>query len=179
MSTTPKKLLVHATVIALIFSLTPERALAGVQGAAQLEGVVIGLDGKPADGYTMHLIDGDGEPVGQSTTGADGLYSFKNVDAGSYSLGVAVPGGREGAVAPVASGPIRLGDSHLERRDVKLMQAGGPMGANYSVGIWWAGLTTAAKVWTVIGGLVIIGITVAALDDDDDDDEDEPSPFSP
>ena len=92
MSTMPKKLLVNATVIALIFSLTPARALAGVQGAAQLEGVVIGLDGKPADGYTMHLIgntsvhfDTDGNGA-RSRTYCINPMGFTNKDGSNASF---------------------------------------------------------------------------------------------
>ena len=61
----------------------------------------------------------------------------------------------------------------LARRDVKLMQ-GAPgqresaIAGNYSVGMWWASLSTQAKVWTVVGVVVTLGITAAALDDEDD-----------
>src|SRR6185295_6497427 len=109
---------------------------------------------------------GGGATVARAGTSDEGLYAFHDLPAGSYSLGIENP---EGHMAPVAAPPVRLTQGGLARRDVKLLGADpGVRDAagrdNYAVGMWWAGLSTPAKVWTIVGGLVIVGITVAAID---------------
>ena len=59
------------------------------------------------------------------------------------------------------------------RRDLKMLQSspnqtGQAIAGNADLGMWWAGLTPAAKAWTIVAIVVVIGITVAALDDDDE-----------
>ena len=39
---------------------------------------------------------------------------------------------------------------------------------NFAIGMWWASLSPAAKAWTIIGTVVIVGITVAAITDDEE-----------
>ena len=138
------------------------------------------VDGRAASGYTMHLIDGDGRDVGQSKTADDGLYSFAGLPAGSYSLGVEAPDGR---VAVVDAPPVRVGRATLARRDVRLTEADpsrrdAAVEANPSFGLWWAGLSPAARAGTIAGMAFFAVITYSALDDDDDDDfrEEEATP---
>ena len=118
----------------------------------------------------LHLIDAQGIGVGRSVSDRDGLYSFSELEAGSYSLGIEAPDGR---MAPVAAPPVRLRGGELARRDVKLVQASpegaqAATGGNYGLGMWWAGLSSSSKAWTVVGIVAIVAITVAALTDDDD-----------
>ena len=157
----------------LLLTLTP----AGATGGARLDGRLIGIDGRPAAGMTMHLIDGDGIGIATSETDRDGFYGFGDLDAGDYALGVQTPEG----MTPVAASGVRLASNELARRDVQLR--GAELGdheraaqGNYGLGMWWAGLSTAAKIWTIVGGVIIIGVTAAALSDDDDDEPDA-SPF--
>jgi protocatechuate 3,4-dioxygenase beta subunit len=50
-----------------------------------LEGKVIGLDGKAADGYRVSLSNNSGSVFKESTK-KDGAYQFVNIPAGSYNL---------------------------------------------------------------------------------------------
>jgi len=158
----------------LVTSGPPVAAGSSVPGA-RLEGLLLGVDGRPADGYAVHLIDSDGVDVGRAVADEDGVYSFADLEAGRYSLGIEGPQGR---MAPVAAPPMRLRGGQLARRDVKMVETGpegvqGATGANYGLGMWWAGLSSPAKGWTIVGLVAIAAITVAALTDDDD------SPASP
>jgi len=163
-----------ATVFALLLWVASP-VLAGADGA-RLEGLLLGVDGRPAAAMTVHLIDTPGRDLAQAATSDDGVYSFKDLPAGEYSLGVESP---EGGMAPVAAPPVRLTSGELARRDLKLMQAdavsvNAATGANYGMGAWWASLTPAAKAWTVVAVLAVVGITAAALST-----ENEPSPIVP
>ena len=119
---------------------------------------MLGVDGRPAAEMRVHLIDGQGRDVAQAATSEDGLYSFKDLPSGEYSLGIE---NAEGQMAPVAAPPVRLGQGELARRDLKLMQAdpaavNAATAANYGMGTWWASLTPAAKAWTVVA-IVAVG----------------------
>jgi hypothetical protein len=160
---------------ALLLWSFPLSALAGP--GARLEGLVVGIDGRAGAGFTVHLIDPQGEPLARASTDARGVYGFAGLPAGEYGLGVETPAGE---LAPVAAPPIRLGENELARRDVKLLATEGtgrPTGApaSYAVGMWWAGLSPAAKAWTIVGIVVVTGVTLASLDSGDD--EQDASPF--
>lgn len=151
-------------IAALLLALAPAQA-----AGARLEGYLVNVDGRGASGYRVHLIDAEGKGVARTPTSEEGVYRFRDLPTGSYSLGIENP---EGGVAPVAAPPLRLDEGQLARRDVKLLQAGPGEGEavgreNFSFGIWWAGLTPGAKAWSVIGTFVVVGLTVAALDDDE------------
>lgn len=138
-------------------------------GGGRIEGLVVGLDGKPAEGYAVHLIDARGGAVAQARIDEGGSYSFDALAPGQYALGVEGP---EGRVAPVDAPPVRLGERELTRRDLKLMNAGQWSGdqlvqRNYGLGTWWASLTPAAKSWSVVAMVAVVGITFALLDEDD------------
>ena len=157
------------TLLTLAFACLPVSAGSSASGA-RLEGLLIAVDGRPAPGYKVHLIDERGEPAGQAVSDADGIYSFRGLSAGSYSLGIELPHGK---IAPVAAPPVRLGGGELARRDVKLLEAGPEEAqaagtANYGFGMWWAGLAPAAKAWTIVGMVAVAAVTVAALADDDE-----------
>jgi hypothetical protein len=161
-----------ATLVLLSLALTCVPASAGsARPGARLEGLLLAVDGRPASGHTVHLIDERGEEVGRAVSDRQGIYSFRDLEAGRYSLGIQLPGGR---IAAVAAPPLRLGGGDLARRDVKLLEAGPETareagGANYGFGLWWAGLSPAARAWTIVGMVAVVGITVAALTDDEDE----------
>lgn len=151
--------------VALALALVPVQAEAG---GARLEGYLLGVDGRAASDHKVHLIDGEGHDVAQSSTSGEGVYRFHDLRAGEYSLGIESP---EGRMAPVAAPPVRLGADELARRDIKLVASGEAerervQRENYSFGVWWAGLSPAAKAGTVVGTFVILGVTVQALDDE-------------
>jgi len=162
-----------STILALLLMISPLTALAG---GSRLEGLVVGLDGRSAEGLAVHLIDDGGKDIGRAAIDESGMYRFGDLEAGAYGLGVE---NSSGQMAPVAGPQIKLGANELARRDLKLLNSGdergggGGGGSNYSVGEWWAGLTPAAKAWTVVAIVVVAGVTVAVLSDDN------ASPFVP
>jgi hypothetical protein len=160
-----------ALILTLVAATLPAVAIAGSLGA-RIEGRVLGVDGRPAAGHRVHLIDDGGRSVAQAATSNEGIYAFKDLAAGSYGLGIE---GVNGEAAPVAAPAVKLGNGELGRRDIRLMQAEpgrieAATQANYGVGMWWAGLSPAAKVWTIIGIVAVAGVTAAALSDDDESD---------
>lgn len=156
------------TILSMLLWIAPAPALA-FEGGARLEGMLLDTSGMPATGYKVHLIDADGRAMALADASAEGLYSFRDLPAGEYSLGIENAAGQ---MAPVAAPPVSLGESELARRDLKLLQADGSTlnqaaQVNYGLGMWWNGLTPAAKTWTVVAIIVVAGITWAAFDEDD------------
>jgi len=154
------------TVLALVLVGFVPRVVAADAPSARLEGLLIGGDGRPADGHKVHLIGTEGEGLASSETDNDGLYSFKEVAAGEYSLGIENP---DGLMAPVAGPPVRVAAGELARRDLQLMEADAETlqriaSANPSIGQAYAGWTTAGRVWFWIAVVAGLGIGVAALD---------------
>jgi len=139
--------------------------VAASPAGARLSGVLIETDGRAARGYTVHLIDATGVPAARSTTTRGGRFEFAGLAAGEYGMGIESPTGQ---MAPVLAPPVRLAAGAAERRDVRLVAAeaqardAGASGAP-AVGIWWAGLTPAAKAGMIAGAVVVLGITVSAL----------------
>jgi hypothetical protein len=170
MSSSVRKLIARTVILSLALWVFPAPvALAGSE--ARLEGRVLDLDGRPADGFRVHLIDGQGEEIALSETDADGVYSFPQVPAGNYGIGVA---NAEGQVAPVAGPPLRLADGQLARRDLKLVQTDvttrqQTANANYSLGMWWAGLSTPAKTGLIVAVVVAAWVTIEALSSDNNE----------
>lgn len=164
----PQRTLTAAATVAALLVLTfPGAAMA--DGSGRLEGLVVEVDGRPAPGYRVHLIDDGGDVRASAVAGDDGTYSFPDVPAGDYALGIE---NLEGQVAPLVGPAVSLDEGQLARRDVKLMSAdaqtrNAALGANYGVGLWWAGLSPAAKVWTVVAIVAVTAITVAAFDSSD------------
>jgi len=167
MSKTERRIVAHLTLLILILAIVPTPTEAA--GAARLEGVVLGVDGRAAGGHRVHLIDDTGHDVAQAMTGDEGVYRFRDLSSGAYVLGIENP---EGLVAPVSAALIRLGNDELARRDVKLVQADQAQremasNENGGFGVFWAGLSPGAKAWSVIGVFIILGITIEALDEDE------------
>lgn len=177
MRTNLKSAVSYATIFALVVCCAPMGAFASQPGA-QLEGLIIGTDGKAAVGSTIHLVDRDGE-VRQAQTDENGVYSFGDLPAGAYAVGIELP---DGTVAPIASPPVRMKAGELARRDVKLLEADPSAveqaaAANYSFGTWWAGLSGGAKAGVIIG-FVLVGYGLVEAFSDDNDDTDTPAtPF--
>ena len=154
----------HVAFVTLLLALTPAHA-----GGARLEGYVVDVDGRGAPGFRVHLIDDTGQAVAAARTSAEGVYRFRDLPAGAYSLGVESPAGK---MAPVAAPPTKLTETELARRDIKLIEANQAeretVGVeNHSFGVWWAGLSKPAKTWTILGVAVFLGLTYEALDDDE------------
>ena len=165
-----RSLLAAVTLVALVVGGIPASAAGG-----RLEGLVVDLDGRPATDHRVHLIDTAGNAVADSRIDDEGRYSFRDLPAGAYGIGVESP---DGHVAPVAAAPVELGAGQLARRDLRLVRADAETqadaaGSSYGMGLWWAGLSPAAKTWVIVAIVVAAGITWAALDDD----EEAASPF--
>ena len=118
------------------------------------------------------IVDGADTEAGVAQAPSDideqGMYSFADLPAGDYAMGIESP---EGLMSPVDAPPVLVRDRELSRRDLKLMsaeegEAGQTAHGNYGLGHWWAGLTPAAKAWTIVAIVVVAGVTVALLADD-------------
>jgi hypothetical protein len=168
MSKFPRVTIAGSTLVALVLAFFPALAL-GNPGGARLEGYLVDVDGRTAQGFRVHLIDASGRDTAQATTSDRGVYRFRDLEAGAYSLGIE---NTEGQLAPVNAPPVKLASNELARRDIKLVGAdAGDRAAvsevNHSFGVWWAGLSPATKAWSVVGSFIILGIALSALDSHD------------
>jgi hypothetical protein len=163
MSCTWTRIVAGPLAVALFVAAGPS-AVASPSGA-RLSGVLIETDGRAAQGYTVHLIDAAGAAAASSRTGRGGRFEFEGLAAGEYGMGIENPAGQ---MAPVLAPPVLLSAGRDSRRDVRLVATDpqaretGASGAP-AVGIWWAGLTPAAKAWMIAGAVVVLGVTVSAL----------------
>jgi hypothetical protein len=149
----------------LLSAALPSLALAQ---SARLEGYLLDVDGRAAGGFRVHLIDDRGADVAQSSASAQGVYSFRELAAGSYSLGIEDTAGR---MAPVAAPPVALAKGGLVRRDIKLIASEDPRQAqvgqqNESLGLFWAGLSPAVKASSVVGVVIVLGLVISSIDDE-------------
>ncbi len=153
-----------STLLALALGF-PQAPLRANAGGARLEGFLIDVDGRAAAGFRVHLIDSGGADVAQATASDRGIYAFRELPAGTYSLGIETT---EGRLARVAAPALRLGPDELARRDIKLMQADNADDDDTSggFGIFWAGLPPAVRAGSVLGVFVILGLTLSELDDE-------------
>jgi len=167
MTTIAKNITVPVTILALLLLGISPAIRAGE--AARLEGLLIGGDGRPAQGHVVHLIDVAGEAVAVSTTTGEGLYSFKDVAPGEYGLGIESP---DGLMAAVAAPPLELAPGELARRDLKLVEADedaiqAAIVGNPNIGMAYASWSKAGKIWFWVAIVVGIGVAIAVLDDED------------
>lgn len=165
-----------AAIFALIFATTPGLVVAGDAGS-RIEGMVIAADGKPAAGYSVHLIESNGEASRTAETDSDGIYTFGGLESGDYALGIQTPGGE---AAAVAAPPVAVQGQELARRDIRLYNSNSQLNSapvNYSggMGLWWAGLSAGAKAGTIIALLAVVGYGTSELLDDDDEPVASPS----
>jgi len=154
-------------LVLAVVSSTP----AGPSGS--IEGLLLGQDGRPAARFHVVLISASGEELADAALNPHGLFRFDPVPTGSYGLGVRTV---DGQAAPVMSVPIQV-DGRKVVRNIRLRTAATPASlapASGGVGVWWAGLSPAAKVWAVTGGLMIVGLTFAIVDEDDAPESGEP-----
>ncbi len=159
-----------STLLALVLGVQ-QAPLRANSGGARLEGFLIDVDGRAASGFRVHLIDSRGEDVAQATSSDQGIYAFRELPAGTYSLGIE---NTEGQIARVAAPVLRLGSDELARRDIKLLlieadnAAAGDTATRTAggFGVYWAGLPPAARAGSVVGFFVILGLTLSALDDE-------------
>ena len=158
-----------SAVLTLLLALPQAPLLAG-SGGARLEGFLIDIDGRAAAGFRVHLIDSAGADIAQATTSDRGVYSFRELRPGRYSLGIE---NDQGQMSPVAAAPVRLTPDQLARRDIKLVRADenqnggeGVDAAGKGFGVYWAGLPTGVRAASVFGIFVILGLTLSALDDE-------------
>jgi hypothetical protein len=154
--------------------LTSQMSVVAAAPGARLEGMLLGVDGRPASDHRVLLVDGTGTDVGWSTTSDEGLYSFRGLPAGEYGLVVEGPEGQLGALA---GPPLRLDDNELARRDLKLLEGdpasfGQAMNANYGLRARYAGMTTAEKTWLWVVVGVVTGLTMYLIFRDEDDASD-------
>jgi hypothetical protein len=136
--------------------------------AARLEGLVLGIDGRPAEGHRVHLIDPQGVEVATAATDARGFYAFDGVGSGRYGMAVGDP---DGELAPVTGPPVVLAEGQRARRDLELVTPDapgrhGPAGVDPSVRSWWTGLSTPAKAWVVVASVVAAWFLYEALEND-------------
>lgn len=143
-----------------------------------MTGRLLGVDGRPAAGFQVVLVSADGQPADKTGTDYQGAYSFDQVSPGEYGIGIISP---EGDVSPVLAAPTPVTAGEVVVRDIRLLTAGdSPVllaPASGGLGVWWAGLSPGAKVWTVMGTLVGIGLVYGATQDDDNRSETPVTPF--
>jgi len=160
--------LVCMTVMGLLLS-TAQIDVAASAGA-RLEGVLVGVDGRPAADHRVTLVDGGGAEVGTTRTDDDGVYSFRGLAEGDYGVMVEGPSGELGG-SPGES--LRLGGDQLARHDMRLMEADAEtaamLQANYGVKQNYAGMTIAEKTWLWVVVGVVGGLTMFLVLDDDDE----------
>lgn len=165
-----RKALASLTILSLVLAVSPVIGQPSATGA-RLEGLLLGVDGKPVEGFSVLLIDETGTVRSTATTESDGMYRFRDLRAGSYGLGLESP---DGAGAAVRSEPTKLADGQLVRMDIKLLEpepgASLAPGANQKgLGVWYAGLTRRGKILTWVAVGVLVTTTVIILADDEDD----------
>ncbi len=129
----------------------------------RFEGRVTAPDGRPAAGYSVLLVDLEGEVVARQATSVQGTFRFDGVPTGTYGLGVEDGSGQ---IAPVIGSPASLPSGASVRRDVKLLRnegnakrrqgAFGPRSES-----WWSRLTRTQKIATLVGIGVGAGAVVA------------------
>ena len=178
MHKTVRSFAARVTILALLIYLLPLSALAADSGA-RLEGLIIDVDGRAAEGATVYLIREDGETEAQATASEGGVYSLTDVPSGEYAMGIQTA---EGVVAPVAGPPVRLTGGQLARRDLKLVQADEAtidqaLTPNYGFGSWFGSLSGLQKTGVIVGFVAFAVLLYEIIDDDDDDDEPVASPF--
>jgi hypothetical protein len=164
-----------AALVALLLATSALPVAAGTTASrlGGLGGTLVGLDGRPAVGHHVLLLDAGGRTVARALTSAKGSYGFEEVVPGTYALGVENPAGLR---APVAGAPTTLRAGATERRDVRLYQTDPELvPPPASTGQWWSGLSGAGKTWVVVGTVAIVAIALASLDEDDAETSASPS----
>jgi len=143
---------------------------AGPLTDTRLEGMVLDLDGRPAVGYGVHLIDSAGTDSVRAVVDENGDYRMRGVSPGRYDLALETP---EGRYAEVKAATLKINEGQLVRRDLKLAAQDPSSAPNLAYsssngfGTWWAGLDKGARAWTIVAIVVVAGITYEALSSDE------------
>ena len=161
-----KSVTVFSIALLLVASMPPVGA---VQNDSRIEGLVLGFDGRPAEGFRVHLIDDSGSDRGQAGVDAAGTYQLAGIQPGRYALALEAPDGR---FAPVNAAPLQVRQGHLVRRDLKLIEQDPADPASlvspaYGFGSWWAGLSTGARIWSGVAAVVFVAFTIEAFSSDE------------
>ncbi len=146
----------------------------------QIEGLLIGPDGRALASHSVVLIDGDGNEIASAVGDRRGRYKFKNVAPGRYSLAI---GNTAGKFAPVAAPPLKITDGQLVQRYLKLVETEAlerdrVERANPSAGSWFASQINRDTAMKGLGLLFRDRVQLTdplggkSGDDDDDDDDD-------
>jgi len=85
-----------------------------------VEGTVLGADGRPARGIELRLLDPDLEMVGEARTEFDGYYSFSGVPGGAYVIARIDETGR---VIPLQSAALDAERGYVTVDDIVLEQS--------------------------------------------------------
>ena len=145
---------------------------AAASTGARLEGMLIGVDGRPAAGHRVLLVDGDGADIDATTTGDDGVYSFQGLPTGEYDVLVEGP---EGQLGGLSGESLRLEGDQLARHDLRLLEADADsaamLQANYGVKQRYAGMSGAEKTWLWVVVGVVGGLTLFLVFDEDDKED--------
>lgn len=160
----------RACAIVMLLVLAVPIASAAPGNPGRVEGLVVGPDGRPAEGFDVLLIDDGGEVVERSAADAEGQYRFARVAAGDYGLAITSP---EGQAAPVLAPATRVAAGELVRRDIRLVPSTSPVAfapaaSGGGAGTWWAGLPAGAKVGIAFGGLVVLAVLIDAVTTDEE-----------
>ena len=114
-----KSIVACTTLFALLLWIAPSPALA-IRRRRQARGTVARCGWAPRrrDERPPHRRAGQRRGPGQRLDD-DGLYSFKDLPPGDYSLGIE---NAYGQMAPVLAPAVSLADDQLARRDLKMME---------------------------------------------------------
>jgi hypothetical protein len=147
----------YGLILSLLMCFVPATSLATARGA-RIEGLLLDVDGRAAEGFAVLLIDDQGRETAKAVASTGGLYSFTGLAEGSYSLAVE---DLEGLKAPVVAPPVKLDSQQLARRDLKMVTSdplatGQALEGNAFLNTWWAGLSTGGKA----SAMVLLAATI-------------------
>lgn len=167
MRASARRFVAAAGVLAMAMSASAVSIEAAATGG--MAGRIVAVDGAPAAGYEVVLLDGAGDLVATAATSRSGGYAFEGVARGSYRLGVRDPQGR---LAPVLGASTRVIEGASTRHDVRLSQGAGPRlaPAVYGSDSWWNRQTRNQKIFWVVGIAVGAAAVWAVVDSQTDDE---------
>lgn len=172
MTKTFRSLSAAAVLSGMLLTVSPAGAVTD-PGTGRMEGRVRRPDGRPAAGYGVVLVDGQGGTAARAGTSKEGAFLFAALPAGAYQIEV-VDGA--GQVAPVAGPATTVPAGSTVRRDLKLVHVDGTgpfarrtFGPNADS--WWDRRTRNQKILTIVGIAVGAGVVLAVANSLSDDDQ--------
>ena len=168
MHSTGRRLTAGVLCSSLMLLWFPASAWSATPVGGRIEGLLLDVEGLPAAGYHLVLVDPDGNATEAEAVSEEGLYSFRDLPAGTYSMAIQ---SRDGRFAPVAAAPVRLRSGQLVRRDVRMIEASPEQvdqaAANFGLRVWWIGLRKRDQIlWSI--GMIGFGVILWLLLTDDD-----------